>query len=340
MAKFDSLLGNENANGSIASRLNNQRNQAASGSLGTTTGDSSGTGVNTNAKKKRKKVKVVGTPGGERLGEAHRTDPANIARNQLESLDRAVRLNKISTRAAAGVGAKISSNLLNNETNRQRIASTANIASEKRENEIAIGDADRDVKVSEGGLDRGVQLSRANLASRDSALDRIQKEGGDLRRDAQLGRQFDLQQRRQDTNDANTAFQQGVTTEQLDLSRQDLERKRLADVSSADLAYNTAEATYKDRNIKNQLSAANIQLSQGKALVGAGDPTKDFTGAPSVAAAGEQGRQILSQLGISQQEAVGFEQILRLPQEQQQKALKGRTPSELTAFYKYAQSLN
>jgi len=337
MAKFDSLLGNENANGRVASRLN-QRNQAASGSQGTTTGDSSGTGVN--AKKKRKKVKAVGTPGGVRLGAAHRNDPGNIARGQLENLDRAVRRNDISHRAAAGIAQDISSSLIDSETKRLRIASTADIAQEKRDTEIANADATRGVQVSEGALDRGVQLSRANLASRDSELDRVQREGSDLRRDAQLGRQFDISEARQATADTNTAFQQNLATEQLGLSRDQFQQRVKTDSESQNLATQIAEVNAKDKQAKNVLSATTLQLGQGKALVAAGDPTKDFTGAESIAAAGEEGRQLLRTLGISQETAATFAQIAELPRDQQQKALRGRSSSELSAFYKYAQSLN
>lgn len=98
---------NDNENVRIAAGLNargRSRNQASEGSVGATIGDNSGTGVNT---RRRRRARVVGTPGGARLGGAGSTDPGVQASRVLERIERSRERNDISDRAAFQTSADI-----------------------------------------------------------------------------------------------------------------------------------------------------------------------------------------------------------------------------------------
>lgn len=145
----------------INSITNSNRGQAAQGSAGTTLGDNSGTGINT-APVNNRKVTIVGTPGGERLGARHRNNPANQARNLLDSLRSDVNNGRISARSAARIQAGLIENLNTVAAKDRGTSSVANTASQRLDFNRADSVANRLSDSRESEADR---VSRERVAS-------------------------------------------------------------------------------------------------------------------------------------------------------------------------------
>lgn len=276
MARDNSFLGNENNNAKIASGLGargNSRVQAAQGSKGTTTGDSSGTGVN----KRKSKIRTIGTNGNARLGAARRNDPNVIARKSLDRIDLSRRRGNISARAAFEAEGDITRNLNTTAAFRDRTANTANTAAEGLKATAAENLLDRSstqgLQNERLGVESGLARDRIQADARLSDLNRAQKESSDLRRDKQLGRQFDITEKRAETAAESARATADRGERQLGLQQLQLDetisQNRLGQLnieSAAESALNVAEGKFEERHIDRQQKGKQILVSAANAF--------------------------------------------------------------------------
>jgi len=241
------------------------RQQAGAGTQGTTLGDNSGTGVNAN--KGRAKFTVVEDHSGP-TGESNTERTTRIrASSDKDRLRSAVNNGRISARAAFGIQQDADEAALRAKTAGLDRTSRESIAASKLGSTENIATLGRDLTASEGTANREVDLTRANLTSENNALDRTQREGAAVRRDAQLGRQFDISQTRADTADkraeagiASDAANLELNQSRFDLAKSDSNLAQQNILTNQYLARQTAEADILQKNIDNRREAQGTDI--------------------------------------------------------------------------------
>lgn len=271
------------------------RVQAASGSLGTTTGDNSGTGVNTN-QRKRKPTKGFG-----RLGDKFRDDPQRQLSDFRERLRRDVSGGRISVRAAEGLINDRAIALAGDVETRRKTETTAETSTAQRLADVERFGQEQAATLRRTDLDRAAETRRADLKreslSITSELDRAQRESADVRRDVQLGTQFGITQESQRQQAERDTLQGQLALERLGIAGETLAETTRANIAREAAGTESAIAEAKQQTIANKLEAAKLGLGVGKAAVTAGDPTKFFEDPAAAQRSLTLGRSIFQELG-------------------------------------------
>jgi hypothetical protein len=208
------------------------RTNASDGSLGTTTGDNSGTGVNTPAKRGRRRSKIRGTlPQDARLGAANRASPERQVSDLAKRLRRNISSGKISARAAGGIEADLIKTLATSQSGAAGRASAEGIAANRLgfEQNKSVADRQESIRSQFATAESNLDLENARQGGQDrrSSVDAgIAQERNDIGRE-RLGQDASLAEQAQSNSDRQFELDRAVagSTAQADAQQQFIENR-------------------------------------------------------------------------------------------------------------------
>lgn len=236
----------------------NQRNQAGRGSLGSSLGDSSGTGVNT--QNQNRGFITIGQNSGPSLDRS----PTAAANDAIKRLGLLQRRNRLSPGRAARLQNEAIGDLLQAETTRRGQDINQNVSAADRFSREIVSNADRQARLtetfaglesqenraaqdlafrgSEGQADRGLRRELGELDLTSRALDRQQRAQEAEAQLAQGDRRLDLSEAEQRALNAFRGEQLGIDRERIDQSNRQFNTQEQRLLKSLGIDQNNAQA--------------------------------------------------------------------------------------------------